>query len=272
MQINDLTLLSGCDIPFEQGHLIIHVPRIKEIAFIGQVALYSGCELLCFSKNKLSKTDKINLKDYSDFDIILAMLRDKSEDTKTSKKYTMSLLALLFPNLQVRITDSRLIFEKDNQEQGFLDSTNIERFREILRAIFMLSSGKTNTNYNPVGDLAAKIAEKMRQGRNKVNQQKTNKNATIKSVFAKYISVLAVGQQKDINELMNYTICQLKDEYERFLLKQSYDLYVQQKMAGAKNVKAVPHWMKDLDDKEKDALTGSVRRNNHRKNKGKNNQ
>lgn len=266
MRINELTLLSGTDIPFPQGRLVIHVPSIKEIAFMGQVNFFSGCELFIFTKDKLRKQDRINLINYSDFDIIIAMLEDKTDETKQSRMNAMSLLTLLFPDRLTRIKEHRLIFEKDNQVQGFLDSTNLEPFQDILKKVFLLSNSKVNTDYRPAGDLAQKIADKMKAGRKKVSSQK--KDQSFKSSFARQVSILSVGEHKDMNELMGYTIYQLKDQYQRFLLKQNYDLFIEQKLAGVKNVKASPHWMKDLNEKEKDALTGSVKRNNHRKNKG----
>lgn len=43
------------------------------------------------------------------------------------------------------------------------------------------------------------------------------------SILSRYISILAVGERKDINDLMNYTIYQLMDEFNRFELKMRYD-------------------------------------------------
>jgi hypothetical protein len=43
------------------------------------------------------------------------------------------------------------------------------------------------------------------------------------AILSRYISILAVGEGKDINDLMNYTIYQLMDEFNRFELKMHYD-------------------------------------------------
>ena len=51
--LNDLLLLSGNDIPFESANLIIHQPTIKEIAYIGEDAFFTGCDFLKFSKDRL---------------------------------------------------------------------------------------------------------------------------------------------------------------------------------------------------------------------------
>ena len=66
------------------------------------------------------------------------------------------------------------------------------------------------------------------------------------SILSRYISILAVGQSKDINSLMQYTVYQLYDEFKRFELKQNYDIYFNAKLAGAKDLDEVDNWMKDL--------------------------
>ena len=42
-----------------------------------------------------------------------------------------------------------------------------------------------------------------------------------------------------MNSLLGYSVYQLFDEFERFKLKMSYDIYFQAKMAGAKDLKEV---------------------------------
>ena len=45
---------------------------------------------------------------------------------------------------------------------------------------------------------------------------------------------------------MHYTVFQLKDECKRYQIKQSFDMYVQAKMAGAKDLDEVDNWMEDI--------------------------
>lgn len=75
---NDLLFLSGADIPFIEGTITIHQPTLYEISLIGEEALFIGCELLRFSKNILSNEDKIRLSNYSDFNILMSIMNDKS--------------------------------------------------------------------------------------------------------------------------------------------------------------------------------------------------
>ena len=62
-------------------------------------------------------------------------------------------------------------------------------------------------------------------------------------IFDQYVSILSVGLKKDMNELMNYTIYQLYDEFTRFQMKQEFDIYLKAKMAGAQDLEEVQNWM-----------------------------
>lgn len=93
--------------------------------------------------------------------------------------------------------------------------------------------------------MARKIAEKLQKGKIKAAKMK---GATQKiSLFSRYISILSVGEQKDMNSLMLYTVYQLYDEFNRFELKQNYDIYIRAKLAGAQNLdEEIDNWMKDI--------------------------
>lgn len=49
-----------------------------------------------------------------------------------------------------------------------------------------------------------------------------------------------------MNSILNYTVYQLMDQFQRFSLKIQYDFYVQAKLAGAQDLKEVDDWMKDI--------------------------
>ena len=108
--LNDLLLLSGADIPFIEGTAVIHPPTIKEISYIGEEALFTGCELLKFSKDSLSDEDKIKLENYTDFDILMSIITDKSASLQQSVSYAMSVLELLFPSYNLVFTSDTITF------------------------------------------------------------------------------------------------------------------------------------------------------------------
>ena len=108
--------------------------------------------------------------------------------------------------------------------------------------------GKGEGEYNPADGFAAKIAAKLKARHDKLKKQHKEKDAP-KEIFNLYISILAVGEQKDINSLMNYTVYQLTDEFTRYQKKLAYDMHMQAIMAGATDLDEVEYWMEDIHSK-----------------------
>ena len=248
--IDELLLLSGNDIPFFQAGLVIHPPTIKEIAYITEQRFWLGCSILTFNKNSLSSQQKKNLSNKTNFDIINIMLKERSLEAKKSRIGVSSILALIFPIYQISF-ENNCFKMKNHQtgEQGEINNDNFEKFKEILISIFCLVD-KENKQYNPSGSLAEKIANKFAQGRQQ--RAKLAPDSGRVAILSRYVSILAVGQQKDINSLMGYTIYQLMDEFNRFELKLHYDSWERFKIAGATGMEDPEDWLKDIhEDKQK---------------------
>ena len=216
--INELLLLSGNEIPIEELNLLLHPPTIKEIACIGEEKFFSGCEFLRFSKNKLSSEDRNRLENISNFEIIMSIMREKNPSVQINKTCALMVLSLLFPTYQIRIDEKnmRIIF-KQNELELFLDKNNYDIFVKILNEILCLG-GSESTDYNPSGTLARQIADKLRDRQAKLANAKKNDNQKI-AILSRYVSILAVGENKDMNALLNYTIYQLFDEFQRYQMK-----------------------------------------------------
>lgn len=241
--LNELLLLSGNDIPFEEARVIIHQPTIKEIAYIGEEAFYSGCGILNFSKDNLSEEDRINLKNKTNFDVLMSMIMDNSHPVMRKNSINANMvLALMFPEYQIKFS-RRAIFLIKEGETYSINSENFEKFKEILSAIFCLHGRGEEQSYNPGGELAKKIAEKFKQRKQKIAEQQGEQKVAI---LSRYASILAVGEKKSINDLMRYTVYQLFDEFDRFELKEQFDLYIRAQLAGARDLKEVDNWKKDI--------------------------
>lgn len=246
--IGDLLLLSGNDIPFPEAQVTIHPPTLKEIAYIGEDAFFIGCGFLNFSKNMLSVEDKIRLKNCDDFDIFMSIILNKTEDTSSSVEAAMLVLTLIFPLYEVSVRDN-LIVLKQGEQDFFIDKKNFKSFQTILVSMFnLILEGKNTEEYNPAGDMAKRIADKLKKRHEhltQLNKQNQNKTENI-SILSTYASILSIGVQKDLNTLMQYTPYQLYNEFQRFQLKVQWDAYLQAKMAGAQNLEEVDNWMIDL--------------------------
>ena len=57
---------------------------------------------------------------------------------------------------------------------------------------------------------------------------------------------MAIGLNKNKNDLANYTIYQIRDEFQRFVMKENYDTYIKAKLAGAQDLEEVENWMNEI--------------------------
>ena len=240
---DDLLLLSGNDIPFVEAQLVIHQPTIKEIAYLGEEQFFTGYQLLNISKNLLNEEDKVNLEDKSNFDILIAILRERNAVMQKNRNCVMMVLSLLFPSYYISIKEN-CIELKNETETHNIDNSNFEAFKNIIKKMFTFAGAEQQDEVNPSGDMARRIAEKLQKRHQKLAEQK-QENQKI-DVISRYASILAIGQQLDLNSVLNLTLYQLFDQIQRYQLKTAYELYIQAKMAGAKDMQDVDDWMKDI--------------------------
>ena len=251
--LGDLLLLSGNDIPFPSARVNIHQPTLKEIALIGEDMFFIGCGFLNFSKDLLVSEDKIGLSNYNDFDIFMSTIKNKKKDSKYSVEAAFLVLTLMFPLYQISVRDNLIILKKD-QEEFFINKNNFNEFKTILTSMFNLNLGSDELKqFNPSGDMARRIAEKLKKRHEKlakISQDQTKNQKSI-SILSYYASVLAIGLQISLKEIMQWTVYQLYDEFQRFQLKVQWDAYLQARMAGAKDLDEVDNWMIRLQDQGK---------------------
>lgn len=239
---NSLLLFSGNDIPFIEARLLVHNPTIKEISFIGEDNFFAGRELINFSKNNLTEEDKINLKNQTDFDIIIAILKERKAVMQKNRDCVLMILALLFPEYTIDIQNKQIVLTHEKtKENAYINNDNFNAFRNLFNNLFPFELGTDSIKqeFNPQGSLAKKIADKLKKARQKVAEVKTQKQNKKINILGRYISILAIGEQKDINNLFDYTVYQLLDEFKRYELKMNYDIYIQARMAGAKDEKEI---------------------------------
>lgn len=248
---NELLLLSGNDIPYAAAGVVIHQPSLKEIAYLGEEVFFTGCEFLNFSKDMLTEEDKSHLESYSNFDILMSIMKEKNATVQKNKLCIEMVLSLIFPTYQIEIKSEYISLVGQDEVEHQINNDNFEDFKDILVSMFRLTK-RDKSEYQPMGEMAKKIADKLKKRHQKLAENKEKQKIAI---LSRYISILATGQKKDINALFQYTVYQLFDEFSRFQLKTSYDIYVQARMAGAKDMKDPEDWMKDLyEDKIEDDL------------------
>ena len=241
---NELLLLSKNDIPFIEAQVNIHQPTISEISFISEESFHIGCQLLIFTKDMLSQKDKSNLENMSDFEVFMSIMNNR--ESAQQRECAIQVLTLLFPSYTVLVKKDSI--ELTGPTQTSINTHNFKIFQNIVKVMFDMEGSldeEQKPTYNPADAFAAKIAEKLNKRQDKLAQQKMENVKKI-SIFSRYVSILAVGEKKDMNDLMQYSVYQLKDELKRFRLKDRFDMYVKAKMAGAQDLDEVDDWMKDI--------------------------
>lgn len=249
-KIDILTLLSGIDIPIPELGVNIHQPIIKEIAYIGEGSFYSAAETLIIDKDKyilqqnVSEEDKNVLSNMSNFEVFLKLVKQK--DSLIYINVSM-LLTILFPAYNIQIEERFILLTKQGSSNVvIINENNFKILQEVVTTILCLHSSTSKDDFNPVGERARAIAEKIRKGREKAARLK-GQNSKSNNLLSKYISGLGIGTNSlNIHNVFNLTIYQLLNQLERYSLYTAFNVANQAKMAGAKDVEDVD-WLKDIE-------------------------
>lgn len=245
--IDPFILNSRVDIPFVGARATIHHPMLKEIAYIGgQDVLFPGCELLRISKDVFTEKDKIDLDTIENFDILMQIVSKPAPELAAPIESAKIVMELLFSQYTVKWNVPFEIALVQENNRLSINRNNYEELRQIITQMFCLEkTGGEGGDYDPLNPMAARIAQQLEERKKKLAKLHGNQGAK-SSIFDRYISILSVGLQKSKEELLQYSVYQLFDEFERYQAKVAYDIYVQAKMAGAKDIEEVENWMKDL--------------------------
>ena len=236
-----LALMCGSDIPVPECQLIIHQPRIKEIALIGESDFFSGIQCLCLNKSMFVKDESL-LGDTNNFQIFMTIMQEKEAADK--KFAVQQVCTLLFPKYKVSFTP-RSVLITGGETPIMIDENNFEFLQEALTDICCLKTGPMDQQaFNPADAKAREIAEKLMRGRQRVAAQKGQTNI---SIFSQYLSILTVGLgSMSMQDALDLTMFQLYDLVERYMLYINWDMDVRCRLAGGKPENTPDNWMKNI--------------------------
>ena len=236
-----LSLMCGTDYPVPQCQIIIHQPRIKEIAFIGEQDFFTGVQCLCLNKSMFVK-DESDLSNVNNFQIFMTIMSEK--ETIDKKMAVQQVCTLFFPNYKVIFTPRSVLISGDGQTMQ-IDETNFEYLQAAISNICCLKTGPMDqTAFNPANSKAREIAEKLMRGRAKVAAEKGQSNT---SIFSQYLSILTVGLgSMSLQDVMDLTMFQLYDLVERYMLYINWDMDIRCRLAGGKPDSQPDNWMKNI--------------------------
>lgn len=236
-----LALMSGIDIPVPECQFVIHQPKIKEIAYIGEKDFFVGVQCLGLNKQSFIEDESL-LDSTSNFQIFMTVMT--SSESAEKKHSVMQLLTLIFPGAKILFTP-RSVMVNFNGTQSIIDESNFEIFQDIVRRVFCTASSPMDqTNFNPANKQAEEIAAKLMKARQRVAEQN---NSGESSVFTQYLSILTVGlSSMSMNDLLDLTMYQLYDLIERYMLFTNWDLDIRSRLAGGKPDSKPDNWMKNI--------------------------
>ena len=233
--------MCGTDIPIPECRVVLHQPRIKEIALIGDADFFTGIQTLSVNKNMLIQGET-RLLNTSNFQIFMTIMQEK--ETTDKKEAIKQLFPLIFPNQKLILTPRSIILQGKG-ESITIDESNFEALQQVITHVFCINTGPMETQaFNPQGEKAREIAEKLMRARQRVAAQKAEGSG---SIFAQYISTLTVGlNSMSLNDCENLTMYQLFDLVERYMLYVNWDLDVRSRLAGGQPEKQPENWMKNI--------------------------
>lgn len=235
-----LALMTGVDIPIPELQLALHQPTIKEISMIGEQDFFIGIQILCIKKEMYIQDESL-LSQTNNFQIFMTMMNEQQVADK--KQCVLQVLSLILPNHQVVFTPRSIIL-KNGDVITNIDEGNFEILQQVLIQQFCLQ-GSGQEQFNPQGEKAREIAQKLMKARQRVAQQKSQNNSG--SMFGQYISILTVGLgSMTVKDCITLTMYQLYDLVERYSLYINWDLDIRAKLAGSTDNKPVDNWMKQI--------------------------
>lgn len=235
-----LSLVTGKDIPIPECQLILHQPSLEEISLIGEDDFFVGIQTLTLDK-KMFIEDKNVLDQVNNFQVFMTVMNDKS--TKDKQKKVIAVLQLMGLG-KAAFTPQSLILTDEKGESHLIDENNFEALQGVLKAITCATDGPMDQQaFNPADAKAKEIADKLMRGRARVAAQKGGRGG---SMLGRYISILSVGLHIPLTYLTKYTIFQLNDSVERYMLHINWDLDVRTRLAGGKPESHPDDWMKSI--------------------------
>lgn len=237
--MNKLALYTGADILFEQN-FFIHQPSIAEIS-----SMFSEAEffkVLQFCTRTPQPGMQINNL------LLFYVILHKGEGVTEEDRNNIALfLNFLFKDCQVSLLEQGILLSREEKREFLLlDNDLFIKFQDYIKEIFcihkLFSEKVEAEEFKPVDARAAAIAEALNKGRQKVAEAKIAK-ANEKSAIGAYLEILSVGLGVSMRDLANHTFYQLFGLIDRFSKKQSFDIDLKCRLAGAKGDKPLDNWM-----------------------------
>ena len=265
--IDKLLLETKSDIFISAINEFIHQPSIQEIAYHaqGEKKFFEVLDIICKTivdidllkqENSLTSEQIKLFESISSFDYLIGLI---AKDVHIFI-YLKLLFKIFFPEHECELTDKTdnsgnivmiikmtPIPESPHRKPFVIDPKNYDDIIAYIKEICCLTNNRKQTEtqeFNPVNDLAKKIADKIKQSR-KIIEETKQKQGQNDYLFARIVDLLRGSGQFSQDELNSMTIYLLNTTYKRFNLYEAKNNQIVYHANGFE-IKEFIDWAQDL--------------------------
>lgn len=247
VDIDELQLITGIDLPIEAFGITLHQPRVREIAMLGEQNYFIALSIFKMNKQQL----KIESPDVTNWMIFQESLGQKIDGIKDVRALLGNFLQL-FLTQKINIGPRSLIIQT---KDGLLniEPEQFDEFQELISEVGGASLLRpSEETYNPLNKRAAEIAEKMKKAHKRLAAMQPKSKS--KGFLARYVRAVAVATANSLSDVCDMTMLQLNTIMQTYLAYEAYDLDVKSRLAGAKTQDKLVHWIMRDDEENNDSV------------------
>lgn len=232
MNQEDIELLIMANEPISVGNIKVYPMSIREIAKFGYVKYNQAINIFCMPESEIHKLVGGNIFSME----FLRMNTVFDEGIRAMIKDFLSLVC----KTKVTYSEKDYSFIVGGEP---IDKGNIDELKSIIRKINCTEETDSESTENPSNARARQLLEKRRKLRNKIiKHQKENNLLKVHEI----VSAVAVSQKMSINQVMDYNLYQLMDQFVRLISKETYETNMEALLHGAdsKNIE-ITHWIQN---------------------------
>lgn len=242
-----MSLLNSSQLDYSFSNIKIHQPSLSELIEIFKV---EENLIFCLKIFVNSLKNLLNIQDDSinEFQVFMSLLLTDTESfglTIQKKEQFLQFIKLCFKDYEFKISSTSFLFQKEDLIV-VVDETNFDEFKEVIHQMFDIPEifeMKDAAQYNPKNSRAAQIAAQLKKDDAKRAQLK-GVTKPKKGLIENYLEILSVAYKIPPAILCEkLTLYNLFTLYKRFLLKVSWDLDIDCRLAGASPEQSPDNWM-----------------------------
>lgn len=236
--MNKNEIIVGQPVYIEELDAWINQPTMREI--LAKEAAFMGM-LQIFTVNPKAISLAQELEEVSEFMLSILLMYGEIEKTEINLPIFLS---MIFPDYRlVALEEKGIILVNSQDKLLILNELNFNILKEALRDIFYLRNTSSKNDFNPEGDKARAIAEKLKKARMRASEKRKDKTPALSD----YVTILVVGLEGyTIEGILDLTMYQFSILLERFTLYYNFSIDLDSRLAGATPKEDPDNWMKNL--------------------------